>query len=123
MTPRGAGTGMGRMSFETAWATYCSECSTWSAQSRKSSTPKRTAATTPSAAARTARAVESGGCSRLGGGECSTLDRLSKREEPAQERDQDERRQRRQRHRRQQHLADHEAERIALAEQRVQDRV
>src|SRR6185312_13855396 len=118
--PRGAGIWNVRMLFWAAAATYWSECSTWSAHSRKSSTPSRAAAITPSAAARSASGTGSGVGSGLDGGRCRYIGSDAGRaEQPPQERQQDQGEQGRLQERGHDLVPDEVAEVVARPEQHL----
>src|SRR5690349_7985104 len=84
-SPRAAGTGVIRTWFWTAATAAWSECSTWSAQSRNSSTPNRPSTTRPSAVARSASGSRSGSGSGLGGGDSRYIGSADGRSEHAAE--------------------------------------
>src|SRR5689334_3841949 len=118
--PRGEGIVSVRMLFWAAAATYWSECSTWSAHNRNSSTPSRAAAITPSAAARSASGTGSGVGSGLDGGRCRYIGSDAGRaEQPPQERQQDQGEQGRLQERGHDLVPDEVAEVVARPEQHL----
>src|SRR6185312_12050241 len=118
--PRGAGIWKVRMLFWAAAATYWSECSTWSAHSRKSRIPSSAAAMTPSVAARIASGTGSGAGSGLDGGRCRYIRSHPRRsEQPPQERQQEQGEQGRLEQRGHDLVPHQEAEVVADAEQHL----